>query len=45
MEINSRERLKLAVSILKRGSGNKMAEFYKKNNLHYNFICLGEGTA
>ena len=45
MEINSRGRLKLAVSILKRGAGNKMAEFYKKNNLHYNFICLGEGTA
>ena len=44
MELN-RERLKLAVSIVKRGAGHKIAEFYKRNKLHYNFICLGAGTA
>ncbi len=39
------ERIKALISITKRGSGNKMVDFYKKNRLHYDFICLGAGTA
>lgn len=45
MEINKYERLKLVISIIKRGAGNKIAEFYKNFNLHYNYICFGAGTA
>lgn len=45
MEQNSGERIKLLISITKRGMGNKMVDFYKKNKLHYDFICLGAGTA
>lgn len=45
MERNSGERIKLLISITKRGNGNKMVDFYKRNKLHYDFICLGAGTA
>lgn len=38
-------RIKVLISVTKRGNGNKMVDFYKKNNLHYDFICLGAGTA
>ena len=43
--MNIGERIKLMVTITKRGNGNKMVDFYKKNNLHYDFIILGTGTA
>ena len=38
-------RIKLIVTITRRGTGNKMVDFYKQNQLHYDFICLGLGTA
>ena len=45
MERIGGERIKMLISVTKRGNGNKMGDFYKKNNLHYDFICLGTGTA
>lgn len=45
MEKLGGERIKVLISVTKRGNGNKMVDFYKKNNLHYDFICLGAGTA
>lgn len=45
MEKLGGERIKALISVTKRGNGNKMVDFYKKNNLHYDFICLGAGTA
>lgn len=45
MERIAGERIKVMISVTKRGNGNKMVDFYKKNNLHYDFICLGTGTA
>ncbi len=45
MERIGGERIKMLISVTKRGNGNKMVDFYKKNNLHYDFICLGVGTA
>ena len=45
MERIGGERIKMLISVTKRGNGNKMVDFYKKNNLHYDFICLGTGTA
>ncbi len=45
MEKLGGERIKALISVTKRGNGNKMVDFYKKNNLHYDFICLGTGTA
>lgn len=45
MERYGGERVKILISVTKRGNGNKMVDFYKKNNLHYDFICLGTGAA
>lgn len=41
----SATRIKLIVTITRRGTGTKMVDFYKRNQLHYDFICLGMGTA
>lgn len=38
-------RIKLIVTITRRGMGSKMVDIYKQNQLHYDFICLGLGTA
>ena len=38
-------RIKLIVTITRRGTGGKMVDYYKQNQLHYDFICLGLGTA
>ena len=38
-------RIKLIVAITRRGYGNKVVDFCKQNQLHYDFICLGSGTA
>lgn len=45
MEINKGERIKLMVTITKRGMGTRMTDYYKRCGLHYDFICLGAGTA
>lgn len=45
MEKCGGERIKAVISVTKRGNGNKMVDFYKKHGLHYDFICLGTGTA
>lgn len=39
------DRIKLIVTITRRGVGSKMVDYYKRNQLHYDFICLGVGTA
>lgn len=39
------DRIKLIITITRRGVGSKMVDYYKRNNLHYDFICLGMGTA
>ena len=44
MNVNS-DRIKLIVTITRRGEGSKMVDYYKRNKLHYDFICLGMGTA
>lgn len=45
MEKLGGERIKILISVTKRGNGNKLVDFYKRHNLHYDFICLGTGTA
>ena len=44
MNVNA-DRIKLIVTITRRGEGSKMVDYYKRNKLHYDFICLGMGTA
>lgn len=39
------DRIKLIITITRRGVGSKMVDYYKRNKLHYDFICLGMGTA
>lgn len=41
----SLETIKMAITIVKRGMGNKFVDYFKKMKLHYNFLCLGTGTA
>lgn len=41
----SANRIKLIITITRRGTGSKMVNFYKQKQLHYDFICLGMGTA
>ena len=40
MNVNA-DRIKLIVTITRRGEGSKMVDYYKRNKLHYDFICLG----
>lgn len=44
MNVNA-DRIKLIVTITRRGEGSKLVDYYKRNKLHYDFICLGMGTA
>lgn len=37
--------IKLMVTIVERDKGAKIVSLYKKENLHFDFICLGRGTA
>jgi len=37
--------IKLMVTIIDRGKGEKVADICKENNVSFNFICLGRGTA
>lgn len=39
------DRIKLIVTIVDRGRGTKAANLYRLNRLHFDFICLGFGTA
>lgn len=41
----SLERIKLIITITKRGTGTKIVDYFKSMKLHYDFICLGLGTA
>ena len=41
----SATRIKLIVTIVGRGNGTTVVDFYRKNQLHYDFICYGLGTA
>lgn len=39
------KKIKLLVTIVNRGKGEKLTELYRSNNISYNIICLGRGTA
>ncbi len=39
------DRIKLIVSILKRDEGSKLVTLFRSQNLYYDYICLGRGTA
>lgn len=39
------KKIKLLISIVDRGKGQKFTEMYKNNNVKYNLIALGSGTA
>ncbi len=41
----SATRIKLIITITRRGTGSTIVDYYKKNDLHYDFICHGMGTA
>ena len=41
----SATRIKLVIAITRRGMGSKMVDYLKQHQLHYDFICLGLGTA
>lgn len=45
MADQSLERIKLVVSIVKRDEGVRLVSFFRAQKLHYDFICLGQGTA
>lgn len=37
--------VKLVVTVTRRGDGTRIVDFYKTMGLHYDFICLAQGTA
>lgn len=39
------DRIKLMVTIIHRGGGTKVVDYYRSLKLHYDFLCLGHGTA
>lgn len=39
------KRIKLLVTIIDRGKGEKVTELFRENNVMYNLITLGKGTA
>lgn len=39
------DRIKLVITISKRGAGDKFVDHFKEQGLHYNFVCQGLGTA
>lgn len=45
MAQQSLERIKLVVGIVKRDEGARLVSFFRSHKLHYDFICLGQGTA
>ena len=42
---NAPKKIKLLITIVDRGKGEKLAELYRKNKIMYNIILLGDGTA
>ena len=40
-----RHPLKLLITILDRGRGSKAVDFFRARQLHFDFVCLGMGTA
>ena len=41
----STDRLKLLITIVDRGKGTKAADLFRAHHLHFDFACLGSGTA
>ena len=39
------EHFKLIITIVDRGKGGKAVDLYRKHHLHFDFACLGAGTA
>ena len=39
------KKIKLIITIVNRGNGEKITNLYKEDNIQYNLICLGRGTA
>ena len=39
------EHFKLIITIEDRGKGGKAVDLYRKHHLHFDFACLGAGTA
>jgi len=37
--------IKLVVTIVDRGKGDKVTQLFNEDNIHFHFICYGEGTA
>lgn len=40
-----RAMIKIVVTIVDRGKGDKVTQIYNEDNIHFHFICHGEGTA
>lgn len=39
------KKIKMLITVVDRGKGEKHTELYRKNNVMYNMILLGKGTA
>ena len=39
------EHFKLIITIVDRGKGTKAVDLYRSHHLHFDFACLGAGTA
>ena len=39
------ERFKLLIAIVDRGRGTKVVNLFRSHHLHFDFACLGSGTA
>ncbi|MES9144007.1 hypothetical protein ABEP44_12820 [Cutibacterium acnes] len=44
-KLNVPKGIKLIVAIVDRGKSEKITKIYKDNNITFQFICLGKGTA
>lgn len=45
MEQRNNDRIKLMATIVDRGRGPKVVDLYRAQQLHFNYACLGRGTA
>ena len=39
------EHFKLIITLVDRGKGGKAVDLYRNHHLHFDFACLGAGTA
>ena len=39
------DRFKLLIGIVDRGRGSKVVDLFRSHHLHFDFACLGSGTA